>query len=184
MTTTMKANNCVFRASQPTGCLMRVLSKALLDEFNDQYDTTAEDHATQTRGDFLVAFPLQRLPALTMDEYVIGTGQPTFCTYVEVKTVSWANIKGATASKFGVYFGKTKRDPTKRYRPSAKFGDDPNLAFVAVKAALVNLIEAGRSRRYGDVDANKLSQMFKAKILSLYFPDIYLNVCSAEHIQD
>lgn len=33
------------------------------------------------------------------------------------------------------------------------------------------------------IDANPLSQMFKAKILSLYFPDRFLNVCSAEHLE-
>jgi hypothetical protein len=46
------------------------------------------------------------------------------------------------------------------------------------------LIEAGKSLRFADIDENPLSQLFKAKILSLYFPDKYLNVCSAEHIEE
>lgn len=46
-----------------------------------------------------------------MDQYVIGLQSPTFCTYVEAKTRQWATIQGSPAFKFGVYFGRTKRDP-------------------------------------------------------------------------
>jgi hypothetical protein len=159
------------------------LPASIFEEFDKQFDTTAEDRAAQARGDFLLAFPPDRLETLTLDEYVIGTGRPTFCAYVEVKTKSWANILGATAFKFGIYFGRTKSDPRRHYRVTAKFGDDANTAFVAVRNSLLDLISAGESRRFAAVDDNKLSQMFKAKILSLYFPEVYMNVCSAEHIQ-
>lgn len=37
---------------------------------------------------------------------------------------------------------------------------------------------------FEEIDANPLSQMFKAKILSLYFPERFLNICSTEHIED
>jgi uncharacterized protein DUF3883 len=157
-----------------------------LEQFNLEYDTSAEDRAAESRGDFLVKFPRNRLRDMTLEEYVIGTGKPTFCTYAEVNTKPWANILGATAFKFGIYFGRTKTDPRRRYRFVKRFGnntDDANKAFTAVKGSLLNLIDAGRSRRFGDVDDNELSQMFKAKILCLYFPDIYVNICSAEHIK-
>jgi hypothetical protein len=36
--------------------------------------------------------------------------------------------------------------------------------------------------RFEEIDRNPLSQMFKAKILSLYYPDRYLNICSKDHI--
>jgi hypothetical protein len=49
--------------------------------------------------------------------------------------------------------------------------------------ALLSLIRAGRSKNFHDIDTNPLSQMLKAKILSLYFPNIYLNICSSEHIE-
>jgi hypothetical protein len=162
---------------------MRDLPKSIIDEFNAQYDTTAEDQATQAGGDFLIAFPSNRLPALTLDGYVIGTRKPTFCTYVEVKTKSWTNIFGTTALKFGIYFGRTKTDSSTRYRFTRKFGDDADTAFSSVKKCLIELVANGEARQFADVDANKLSQMFKAKILSLYFPEIYLNICSGEDIK-
>ncbi|MGB6657947.1 MAG: hypothetical protein WBE90_02330, partial [Xanthobacteraceae bacterium] len=136
-----------------------------------------------SRGAFLRAFPISRLAHLTLDDYVIGKGTPTFCAYVEAKTKPWANILGATATKFGIYFGKTKSDATMRYRFVKRFKTKEQ-AFATVKTNLLELIDAGRSLRFSDVDENPLSQMFKAKILSLYFPDKYLNVCSKDHIRD
>ncbi len=44
-------------------------------------------------------------------------------------------------------------------------------------------MKEGKSKDFEKIDNNPLSQMFKAKILSLYFPEIYLNVCSAEHLE-
>jgi len=154
-----------------------------LKAFDRQFDTSYEDIANQTRGAFLHAFPLKSLKNLTLDEYVIGKGMPSFCAYVEARTKPWANILGATSFKFGVYFGRTKSDPTKKYRFVQKFGANTNQAFAAVKRALLDLVDAGRSLRFDDVDANLLSQMFKAKILSLYFPDKFMNVCSRDHIE-
>jgi Domain of unknown function (DUF3883) len=162
---------------------MRDLPKSIIDEFNAQYDTSAEDQANQARGEFLLAFPSNGLPALTLDGYVIGTKKPTFCTYVEVKTKLWANIFGTTAPKFGIYFGRTKTDPSMRYRFTRKFGDDADTAFISVKKCLIELVADGAARHFAEVDANKLSQMFKAKILSLYFPELYLNICSGEDIE-
>ena len=157
----------------------------LLRKHDAEFDTLYEDHAAQQRGKFLRAFPLRSLRAMTIDEYVIGKGTPTFCAYVEPLTKLWANILGATAFKFGIYHGRTKSDPAHRYRfVERKFGHSKIAAFSAVKDALLRLIEDGRALRFEAIDKNPLSQMFKAKILSLYFPDKYLNICSREHISD
>lgn len=100
-----------------------------------------------------------------MDDYVIGKGTDSFCAYVEPKTKAWANIEGATASKFGIYFGRTKSDPKKQYRFTRKFGDTRSEAFMEVKKALLDLIEAGKAKDFSSIDNNLLSPMFKAKIL-------------------
>ena len=60
------------------------------------------------------------LAAMTIDDYVIGRGESSFCKQVEQTTKLWAGIQGATSEKFGVYFGKTKQDPTKKYRATKK----------------------------------------------------------------
>lgn len=162
-----------------------LFTSAALQAFNAGYDTASEDLALQTRGAFLEAFPVSRLRHLTLKSYVIGLHFPTFCDYVEVKTRSWAIIQGATAFKFGIYFGKTKSDRTQKYRFTGKFGTTEEGAFAAVKQALLDLVQKGTENTpdFSALDENPLSQMFKAKILSLYFPERFLNVCSSEHLQ-
>lgn len=160
------------------------LDAAALQAFDAVYDTTREDLAFQVRGEFLRAFPKEYLDRLSLDQYVIGHQKPTFCTHVEVKTRSWAIIQGSTSSKFGIYFGKTKSDPKKIYRFTRKYGETKEGAFQAVKTALLELVRLGGENNldFSAIDANPLSQMFKAKILSLYYPERFLNVCSAEHL--
>jgi hypothetical protein len=41
---------------------------------------------------------------------------------------------------------------------------------------------AAPNPNFAEIDANPLSQMFKAKILSLYYSDRFLAVCSSEHL--
>lgn len=156
---------------------------AELMEFERLFDSSHEDRAVECRELFIKAFPLKRLRDLTVDDYVIGKGTDSFCAYVEPKTKAWANIQGATASKFGIYFGKTKSAPKKQYRFTRKFGANKSEAFQEVKVALLDLVKAGKSKNFSAIDSNGLSQMFKAKILSLYFPDNYINVCSSEHLE-
>jgi hypothetical protein len=160
------------------------LSKVALNAFDKAYDNEHEDIAAQVRGEFLRAFPLTKLADIKLDEYVIGLQRPTFCTFVEAKTRPWANIQGATSEKFGIYFGKVKGDPKKTYRFTRRYGNDPNEAFKSVKRTLLELVRLGEARMldFASIDANLLSQMFKAKILSLYFPNRFLNVCSADHL--
>lgn len=151
--------------------------------FAQSFDTMNEDKAVSTRGQFLRSYPLNQLKNITLDEYVIGKGTASFCACVEAKTKAWANIQGATANKFGIYFGKTKSDSTMQYRFTQKFGKTKKEALDGVKEALLNLVKAGKAKRFSEIDENPLSQMFKAKILSLYFPELYLNVCSSEHLE-
>jgi hypothetical protein len=160
-------------------------SVSALKTFDADFDTASEDLALQSRGAFLKAFPIRRLAGMTIDQYVIGLQSPTFCSYVEAKTRYWAAIQGSPAFKFGLYYGKTKSDPDKRYHPTRKFGSNAEEAFVAVKAALLELVHEGAKSKpeFAVIDDNRLSQMFKAKILSLYFPDRFLAVCSTEHLE-
>ncbi|MDP1651190.1 MAG: DUF3883 domain-containing protein [Rhodocyclaceae bacterium] len=154
-----------------------------LRAFARSYSTTREDEALAARGDFLQAFPLSSLKTLTLDEYVIGKGTASFCACVEAKTRAWAYIQGATSFKFGIYFGRTKSDSAKKYRFTNKFGKSEAEAFKNVKAALLKLVKAGEDLDFQTIDENPLSQMFKAKILSLYFPEKFFNVCSSEHLE-
>ena len=159
------------------------LSETELLAFSKTFDGTYEDAAAKSRGEFLQAYPISRLKNMTLDDYVIGLGTASFCARVEAKTKAWANIQGATANKFGIYYGKTKSDPKMKYRFTQKFGTTKTRAFKMVKGSLLNLISVGKRKDFQSIDQNPLSQMFKAKILSLYFPENYLNICSSEHLE-
>jgi len=154
-------------------------------KFDTEYDSSHEDSAIQTRGLFIQKFPIGALQNLTRDEYVVGHNNASFCNLVESGTKAWANIQGATSFKFGIYFGKTKSDPTRKYRFTKKFGANEKEAFVEVKTALLGLVELAAAKHpdFRAIDANPLSQMFKAKILSLYYPKRFLAVCSWEHLE-
>jgi len=155
-----------------------------LVKFENLYDSSHQDNAMHARGEFLRLFPKERLGRLSLRQYAIGRGEPTFCNYVEVKTRDWALIQGATALKFGVYFGRTSHDAARKYRFAKKFGQSEAEAFRGVKRALKELVHLGGQKTldFRAIDANPLSQLFKAKILSLYFPDKFVAVCSAEHL--
>lgn len=156
-----------------------------LRAFDKSFSTVYEEKAIQSRGEFIQAFPIQSLENISLEDYVIGLQAATFCTFVEVITRPWGSVQGATARKFGIYFGRTKKDTTKKYRFSKKFGTSQMEAYAAVKAALRDLVwrAALPAIPFEAIDRNPLSQMFKAKILSLYFPDRFLNVCSAGHLE-
>ncbi|EID0034480.1 DUF3883 domain-containing protein [Vibrio alginolyticus] len=160
------------------------ITKKIIKKFLSEFDENDASKALASRGDFLRKFPLESLSQLSLDDYVIGKGTASFCAMVEAKTKGWANIQGATASKFGIYYGKKKGDPHEKYRPSKKFGSTPNEAFASIKKSLVDLIELGEKLDFKGIDQNPFSQMFKAKILSLYFPESYINICSEDHILD
>jgi len=162
-------------------------NKSELIEFESAYkmNEDKEENALHARGEFLERFPIATLSSLSIDDYVIGLKKPTFCTLVEVTTRFWARIQGATAAKFGIYFGRTNSDPVHKYRFTRKFGKSRNDAFAAIKGSLLDLVNEGsrRNPNFKKIDDNLLSPMFKAKILSLYFPDKFINVCSHDHLE-
>ena len=87
--------------------------KSELLSFDENHNTEHEDDALHAGAEFLELFPKKSLQTLTLNDYVIGLDRPTFCHFVEVKTRYWARITGATAFKFGIYYGRTKSDPKK-----------------------------------------------------------------------
>lgn len=159
-------------------------------EYNLTYNADWEDEAQIQRGLFLDMFPVNSLAKLTLENYAIGHGKKTFCHWLEPGTRKWAAIAGSPADKFGIYFGKTKSDPTPRYRYVKKFSHDlpsegaEREAFSRVRQALLSLMKDGEALDFDAIDANPLSQMVKAKTLSLYYPHKYLPLCSADTLRD
>jgi hypothetical protein len=120
-----------------------------------------------------------------MDEYVIGKGAEnrSFCYRIEREMDILGKIVGSPALRFGIYFGRTKTDPNRRYRFASRWGTDSDEAFSAVKEAIKELLQAATKGDYTAIAANALSPMFKGKILFLYHPDQFAPIYSKEHLE-
>ncbi len=140
------------------------------------------------RKTFLKKFPKESLNQLTLEKYVTGNkSKSSFCYWLENRLKGLGNIHGASASKFGIYFGKTKSDPTLKYRFTSKFGSNEIEAFENIKKAIVNLLDLVEKGDIKGIKENPLSPMFKGKILCTYYPKKFLNIFanrSEEHTSE
>ncbi|CBH22630.1 conserved protein of unknown function [Acetoanaerobium sticklandii] len=142
------------------------------------------------RREFVEKFPIKNFRHMSIDDYVVGkkneTGEESFCYWLETRLMELGKIKGGTTAdkKFGVYYGFTKYDNQKKYRTIKKWDGelDPNKAFDRIKDEIHRLIKAGQARNYDLIDENKISPMFKGKILATYFPKDYLTIFSDKHL--
>ncbi len=137
------------------------------------------------RRDFLKKFSVEKIKSMSVEDYVIGAKKSgnSFCYLIENRLQELGNIHGATAFKFGIYFGKTRSDSKLKYRFTSKFGATENEAFDNVKSAILQLLESAKEEDLGVIRDNLLSPMFKGKILSTYFPNKYLNIFADEHLE-
>ena len=141
------------------------------------------ENLEELRKDFIKRFSRQNLEKMTVDEYSLNKqdnalSKESFCYWVETKLRGLGSIKGATADKFGTYFGETKSDPTYKRRWTGW----TNESFETIRAALIELYDAGEREDINTIKKSKISPMFKGKILSLYFPHRYLNIFAKEHL--
>ena len=61
--------------------------------FESIYDTSHEITALNTRELFIRKFPPDSLHSLTLNDYVVGHHDQSFCNLVESGTKAWANIQ-------------------------------------------------------------------------------------------
>lgn len=148
----------------------------------DYSKRAADLHASLVlRDEFVKHFNTDFIKNMKLDDYCIGSGRKNitcFCYAIEQTFRDLGVILGATAKKFGIYY--SPKEGTYEYTP--KFGDSKTKAFNAVKRSLVSLIEAGEKEDVDKIVKNIFSPMVKGKILSIYYPDRYLNIFSDEHL--
>lgn len=141
-------------------------------------DTKAE----KIRKQFVMDYNIKNLEKLTKETYCTGINKTTFCYRIEHELKDLGDMRGAFASKFGLYYGRLGNDTEKKYRIVSKFGTNPDSAMNEIKKQIINLLKAAENDNKHDIRNNKLSQIFKSKILGTYFPNKYLNIYSEEHL--
>ena len=134
------------------------------------------------RRKFVRDFPVDRIKNLSLDEYIVGKGESSsFCNRIENELNLWGNIHGSNARKFGLYFGTFGEDKERKYRiGKSAFGTDQDKALKLILSKIVELIE--NKDDFKILKTNPISPMLKGKILSVYYPNDFLNIFSATHL--
>ena len=115
------------------------------------------------------------LNEMQIDEYVIGrNNKDSFCYLVERRLRPLGSILGATASKFGLYYGRTKNDNIDTYRSTKRFGKTPDEAFDNIKKEINKLIIISKRLNSYEEVPSMFNGMFKHKIIYLYNKNIML----------
>lgn len=154
----------------------RTLQKEYKDELDD---------SERLRREFVARYTVSKIRNLTLEEYVIGmgSGNCSFCYRLERKMDRLGSILSSTPSKFGVYYGKRgKNDTEKKYRVAGRWGDSLEKAFDSVKETITNLLKDAERSDFIAVEKNRLSPMFKGKLLFVYHPDRFAPIYSKEHL--
>lgn len=141
--------------------------------------------AEKLRKQFVTDYSLSKINRLTLDQYVIGKGSAnlSFCYRLERDLDILGRILGARADKFGVYYGKTKSDTTVRYRFAQHWGSNKDEAFTSVKQSIVSLLQAASRDDIAAIRENKISPMFKGKLLFIYYPEKFAPIYAWEHLE-
>ena len=158
-------------------------------------DRKSEQELLDIINEFRSIFPPERIPSLTLDEYVLGkpladgtTNRETFCWWLENGTRKLGNIGIWGASEFGVYWKKSESAYTKLNIFEERNITTINEAFTTIKNEITSIINAG-SEYQKDHDKEKLikamdvhhkdrflTTAIRSKILYLYFPHEFLAV--------
>ena len=133
----------------------------------------------KAREAFVQKFSPSKIASMKIEDYVIGRQSKTsFCYELERKLDQLGRIIGQPSSKFGIWYSPQIND----YKYDPRFGDNYKEAFQKIKTSITELLEAGIRHDYDDIIANPLNALIKGKILSVYYPDDYLNIFSREHL--
>ena len=154
-------------------------------DFESKYTESEYNEIEKKRKKFIDDFSLERMRSLKEEDYGLGENnnkKNTFCYRVENELNAWGNIHGSTAIKFGVYFGKFGKDKETKDRVGKKiFGKDVKDAYKNVLKSINELLD--NKDNIEVLKKNPISSMFKGKILSLYFPDEFLNIFSLQYLK-
>lgn len=131
------------------------------------------------RKEFVRRFNPAKIASMTIDEYVEGKqSKNSFCYLLERKLKALGSISGINSSIFGVWYSSEHQ----AYKYDSRFGNDYKEAYKLIKSSIVYLLKAGKLRDYDAIISNPLNSLVKGKILSIYFPDDYLNIFSKNHL--
>lgn len=160
------------------------MSLKQLNEKSKEFNLPQEDIDSGEKGrlSFIAKFPLDEIKDLSIDQYVQGTDENSFCYWLEFKKILFG-IGGGNASKYGVYKAKDGNYYTS-YGENKKqlSGQELDDFFSTVKTGIILALECTKNdqiHKIQDIDL-PLWNMVLQKILSIYFPDKFITIGSPD----
>ena len=151
-----------------------------LNEKSREFNLSQEiiDKKENGRISFIEKFPIKKIKNLSIDQYVQGTDENSFCYWLEFKKILFG-IGGGNASKFGLYkakdgnyytsFGKNKKQLV---------GSELNNFFEKIKSGISQALDYTEKNEMQKIKTINIPiwNMVLQKILSIYFPDKFITI--------
>jgi 5-methylcytosine-specific restriction endonuclease McrBC GTP-binding regulatory subunit McrB len=160
------------------------MSLKKLSEKSKEFNLPQEniDKRETGRLSFISKFPLNTIKDLSIDQYVQGTDENSFCYWLEFKKILFG-IGGGNASKFGVYkakdgnyyssYGKNKKQLT---------GEELEDFFSNIKSGILQALEYTSNDQIDKIKTIDIPiwNMVLQKILSVYYPDKFITIGASD----
>lgn len=160
------------------------MSLKKLSEKSKEFNLPQEniDKRETGRLTFISKFPLNTIKDLSIDQYVQGTDENSFCYWLEFKKILFG-IGGGNASKFGVYkakdgnyyssYGKNKKQLT---------GEELEVFFSNIKSGILQALEYTSNDQIDKIKTIDIPlwNMVLQKILSVYYPDKFITIGASD----
>lgn len=134
----------------------------------------------QEKESFLKEWPIERLKAMTLEEYTNREKSTAFVYWLEATTTNYGSIWGGSAYKFGIFSREntknevngTMRQTDGTYSWLGKYGSSAQEAFDKVKELIIDVATASSTDALELIDDIDLGNAVKWKIAALYSPSI------------
>jgi len=156
----------------------------LFQKYSKKTKIEAVKSEEQIRKKFVNKFNTNFIKQMTLEDYAIGrssindNGKASFCYAIEQNLIELGDMRGAYVSKFGIWYSIKYN----KYTNTNKWGKNPEEALENIKQSIIDLIIAGKNKEYEKIKCNKISELFKGKILTTYFPSTYIGILNVDHI--
>ncbi len=149
----------------------------IYDESRHMPDLEAE----RLRQSFVNDYPLSRIPNLSMDQYLVarkGYGNTnSFCRRIRYELRSLASMGNVYNDVFGIYLNKGVGLTLSKTFYNI-YGNDFERAFVGIKQEITDLLMAADNNHYDAIEDNILNSAFKYKLITVYYPEKFIPVCT------
>ena len=156
-----------------------------LKKLADKYSLSEEivEQRENNRLSFVEKFPLAKLKDLSIDQFVQGTDDNSFCYWLEFKKIGFG-IGGGNASKFGIYKTKNKEEIVYAtgYGKNKTYLDDQSAKdyFADLLNKILKALDYTREDQIDKIRELEIPMwnMVLQKILGIYYPEKFLTIGS------